>query len=159
MSLYSRTHSDPRNEEAELCRVRVIKLRGSLKSYLLSQLIWRRDRVNSAQSTKTKLLSFSNTRRQRFRVETFEMQYKLGFRVSIIESKPLLFSSRNLCLNEPRISSDRNRVVWKYKSLCSSNFVCLTAGMVRQCDSDRYAKNAVSDRFGSLPATNVSYYN
>jgi hypothetical protein len=87
------------------------------------------------------------------------MQYKLGFRVSIIESKPLLFSSRNLCLNELRISSDRNRVVWKYKSLCSSNFVCLTAGIVQQCDSDRYAKNAVSDRFGSLPATNVSYYN
>lgn len=29
---------------------------------------------------------------------------ELGFRVSIVESKPLLFSSRDLCLNELEIS-------------------------------------------------------
>jgi len=30
--------------------------------------------------------------------------------------------------------------------------------MVRQCESDNYAKNAASDRFGGLPAINVGDY-
>jgi hypothetical protein len=46
----------------------------------------------------------------------------------------------------------------QYSSLCLNSFVCLTAAMVRQCESDNYAKNAASDRFGSLLVINVSDY-